>query len=90
MVSERWEFMQTFKKYLDTVWYHVVVDGSVFCDFGFLEDDDYDTIIETCICAVEGDEKFAGRKVVHTYLIPEINTIKFYTKIRDEGDWWLL
>jgi len=78
MATERWDFVRRFLKSLEMTYFQVTVNGDVYCDIGFPEEEDYSSVIDTCICMVEGDPEYANERVVNTYLNVETNLISFH------------
>jgi len=58
--------------------FKVKVNGGLYCDIGFPEEEDYASVIDTCVCMVEADPDFANRHVISTYFNVEQDEINFH------------
>ncbi len=85
MATERWQFVQEYLLYTARTYFRIKVDGKIYCDIGFPEAEDYTSVIDTCICMVEGDPDYAGRRVVSTYLNVEEDEISFHMGTAQPG-----
>lgn len=90
-MSERWPFMQSFRKSLERVSYSVKVDGTDYRELSFPEEEPYASVIDTCRCLVESDSTFAGRVVSTVYLNVDEAELCFYTApFKQREEWWTL
>lgn len=78
MASERWDFVRQFRRNIAVTYWRVKVNGLHYCDIGFPEEEEYVSVVDTCICMVEGDQEYTGQRVINTYLNIEDDEISFH------------
>ena len=70
--------MREYLLHTKRTYFRIKVDGEIYCDIGFPEDEAYVSVVDTCICMVECYPDYANRRVVNTYLNVEEDEISFH------------
>ena len=80
MVVDNWTFIQDFKRGANVTCWRVIVDGELYEEIWFPDEEEYTSLIDTCVALVESTEKLAGRIVNSTTINPADSILSLYTK----------